>query len=74
MLLFLSFLYTTFALSTANELYTLQDNYSGFDFFEGFTWFNNDDPTHGRVNYVDLQTAISKNLSFGAFPRHLIYP
>ncbi|KAI0339815.1 hypothetical protein BDW22DRAFT_1431310 [Trametopsis cervina] len=43
--------------------YLLKDTYIGKDFFSGFDWEAADDPTHGRVNYVDKDTAINKNLS-----------
>ncbi|KAH6914153.1 endo-1,3(4)-beta-glucanase chain A [Coprinopsis sp. MPI-PUGE-AT-0042] len=44
--------------------YQLQDRYSGFRFFDEWIWESFQDPTHGRVNYVDIETAISKNLSY----------
>lgn len=51
--------------------YRLKDSFAGEDFFNGWTWETFQDPTHGRVNYVDQNAAIAKNLSFG---RHLISP
>ncbi|KAL8927873.1 MAG: hypothetical protein Q9172_001173 [Xanthocarpia lactea] len=33
--------------------YTLQDDYSGPDFLDGFTFFTDADPTEGYVDYVD---------------------
>lgn len=45
--------------------YSLKDKFIGNDFYGGFLWETADDPTHGRVNYVDVGTAISKNLSQG---------
>ena len=44
------------------------DSYIGKDFFSGWTWETLDDPTHGRVNYVDQTTAINLNLSYGTPP------
>ncbi|EJD03022.1 2 beta-glucans in both donor and acceptor sites of Gh16 Laminarinase 16a [Fomitiporia mediterranea MF3/22] len=44
--------------------FNLKDNFVGNEFFSGFKWETMDDPTHGRVNYVDQQTAKSKNLSY----------
>jgi hypothetical protein len=45
--------------------YSLKDQYIGNDFYSGFQWETADDPTHGRVNYVDQDTSINKNLSQG---------
>lgn len=44
--------------------YNLQDNYVGNGFLSGFVHEAISDPTHGRVNYVDQGTALSKNLTF----------
>ncbi|WWC58314.1 uncharacterized protein I303_100854 [Kwoniella dejecticola CBS 10117] len=44
--------------------YTLSKTWKGNDFFEGFTWWEWDDPTQGRVNYVNQETAIARNLSY----------
>ncbi|WRT63876.1 uncharacterized protein IL334_000802 [Kwoniella shivajii] len=44
--------------------YTLSKTWKGNDFFEGFTWWEWDDPTEGRVNYVNQETAIARNLSY----------
>lgn len=43
--------------------FVLKDKYVGYDFFGAFQWETFDDPTHGRVNYVDLQTAQKNNLT-----------
>ncbi|KAG6907665.1 hypothetical protein DXG01_007869 [Tephrocybe rancida] len=43
--------------------YSIQDSYKGNDFFEAWTWKAINDPTHGRVNYVDKPTAQATNLS-----------
>ena len=47
------------------QTFNLQDNYVGDKFFSDFTWFTGADPTHGRVDYVDMNTAKSSNLSYG---------
>ncbi|KAH8828333.1 glycoside hydrolase family 16 protein [Flagelloscypha sp. PMI_526] len=52
--------------STASRGYALSNSYVGFDFFEGFKWETFDDPTHGRVNYIDQQTAKAQNLSWAS--------
>ena len=44
--------------------YSLKDTYIGNDFYSGFQWETFDDPTHGRVNYVDQGTAVAKNLTY----------
>ncbi|KAG8722106.1 hypothetical protein FRC09_006809 [Ceratobasidium sp. 395] len=41
----------------------LSDSYQGKDFLESFTFEAMPDPTHGRVNYVDMKTAIAHNLT-----------
>lgn len=51
-------------LARANIFY-LKDQWSGDDFYQGWNWETNDDPTHGRVNYVSLTEARSKNLTSG---------
>jgi len=43
----------------------LQDNHVGESFFDGsFSWQTSDDPTGGRVNYVDMPTAQALNVSY----------
>jgi len=37
----------------------------GSDFFEQFNWESENDPTHGRVNYLGLVEARAKNLTYG---------
>ncbi|CAE6438018.1 unnamed protein product [Rhizoctonia solani] len=41
----------------------LTDNFCGDGFYDHFTFEAITDPTHGRVNYVDMQTAKAKNLT-----------
>jgi hypothetical protein len=48
------------------QSYRKLETFVGYDFFD-WKWETFDDPTHGRVNYVDQSTAISSNLSFGMF-------
>ncbi|KAG6862240.1 hypothetical protein C0995_002171 [Termitomyces sp. Mi166 len=48
-------------------VYFLQDTYKGHDFFHRWSWETSNDPTHGRVNYVDKYTAKSANLSTATF-------
>lgn len=40
----------------------------GSDFFEQFNWETEDDPTHGRVNYLSLEESKAKNLTYGSSP------
>jgi len=51
---------------TPSLTYRLLDSHVGYDFLDAFVWETEDDPTHGRVNYVDKTTALSNNLTFGA--------
>ncbi|EJD03023.1 glycoside hydrolase family 16 protein [Fomitiporia mediterranea MF3/22] len=44
--------------------FNLRDTFIGDGFFSGFRWETFDDPSHGRVNYVDQQTAIAEGLSY----------
>ncbi|WVF66054.1 hypothetical protein IAT40_000792 [Kwoniella sp. CBS 6097] len=44
--------------------YTLSRSWSGEAFYNDFEWQTFDDPTHGRVNYVDQDTAKAQNLSW----------
>lgn len=37
----------------------------GSDFFDQFNWETEADPTHGRVNYLSLDEAKAKNLTYG---------
>ncbi|KAH7888712.1 glycoside hydrolase family 16 protein [Phlebopus sp. FC_14] len=46
--------------------YKLTDSYVGFDFYKRFTWQVIDDPTNGRVNYVNKTTAQTGNLTFAS--------
>ncbi|EJF65494.1 concanavalin A-like lectin/glucanase domain-containing protein [Dichomitus squalens] len=46
--------------------YFFKTSYTGRDFLEHWTWQTLDDPTHGRVDYVDQATALQRNLSFAS--------
>ena len=43
--------------------YSIQDDYSGNNFFSMFTFDTENDPTSGYVNYVDGATAQADNLT-----------
>jgi hypothetical protein len=48
--------------------YFLKDQWIGEDFLTAGWYFETeDDPTHGRVNYVNQQEAVSKGLAVGAY-------
>ncbi|KAK7036466.1 hypothetical protein VNI00_011663 [Paramarasmius palmivorus] len=46
--------------------YSISDNFVGQSFLSGFSVLNIADPTHGRVNYVDANTARNQNLTYGS--------
>ncbi|RPD78818.1 hypothetical protein L226DRAFT_521027 [Lentinus tigrinus ALCF2SS1-7] len=46
--------------------FLLADTYIGRDFLQSWTWETFDDPTHGRVNYIDQPTALASNLTFAS--------
>lgn len=50
----------------ASANFLLADSYVGGAFLQTWTWETFDDPTHGRVDYVDQQAALTSNLTFGA--------
>ena len=68
------FFYSTFALalsltrtvSSRFTLYTRELSIVGPDFFEEFNWESENDPTHGRVNYLTLEEARARNLTYGS--------
>ncbi|OAP62282.1 hypothetical protein AYL99_04485 [Fonsecaea erecta] len=47
---------------TSNTYYALDTEYSGNNFFDGFNFFADADPTHGFVTYVDEDTAKADGL------------
>ncbi|KIW30350.1 uncharacterized protein PV07_06100 [Cladophialophora immunda] len=48
--------------SATNTYYALDTEYSGTNFFDGFNFFADADPTHGFVTYVDEATAEADGL------------
>jgi hypothetical protein len=50
----------------ARTFFFLQDEWIGDDFYQGWNWETENDPTHGRVNYVSQAEAQGKNLTYGA--------
>ncbi|KAF6756895.1 glycoside hydrolase family 16 protein [Ephemerocybe angulata] len=46
--------------------YSLSDNVLGNGFYDAFKWETIDDPTHGRVKYVDQGTSRSQNLTYAS--------
>lgn len=58
----------------ASANFLLKDSYIGHNFFDGWKWETLDDPTHGRVNYVDEGTARASNLSYGELRPRLATP
>lgn len=55
----------TRTVSSQFTFYTRALSVVGSDFFEQFNWESENDPTHGRVNYLTLEEARAKNLSYG---------
>lgn len=53
-------------------LYLLSDTYVGADFLHGFEHQAIEDPTHGRVTYVDQHTALENNLTFASWDTFVI--
>lgn len=54
----------------ARQFFSLKDRFVGNDFFgPSWKWETFDDPTHGRVNYVDQATARAKQLAYSAYTR-----
>ena len=49
----------------ADSIFNIQDTFIGKGFLNGFQWVTFNDPTHGRVNYVDQSTALQSNLTWG---------
>ncbi|KAF9270240.1 glycoside hydrolase family 16 protein [Marasmius fiardii PR-910] len=41
-----------------------EDEYSGQKFFDAFAFFTGDDPTHGRVDYIDANYAFQNGLAY----------
>ncbi|KAF9562372.1 glycoside hydrolase family 16 protein, partial [Agrocybe pediades] len=51
--------------SSLGAQYLLKENIIGSGFYDHFDWEAVDDPSHGRVTYVDMQTSIDQNLTYG---------
>jgi hypothetical protein len=63
---FLSALFLSL-IQSASTTFFLKDQWVGEDFFHGWNWETEVDPTHGRVNYVNQADAMNKRLAYGAF-------
>jgi hypothetical protein len=48
-----------------SAFFYLKDQWVGEDFFHGWDWETENDPTHGRVNYVSQADAINRHLAYG---------
>ncbi|KAJ3528322.1 hypothetical protein NM688_g8014 [Phlebia brevispora] len=46
------------------DTYSISDTYIGQDFLNSWTHEAIQDPTNGRVNYVDQATALAENLTY----------
>ncbi|KAF9475567.1 2 beta-glucanase [Pholiota conissans] len=49
-----------------NGDYAISDTITGEAFYTRFDWETMDDPTHGRVNYVDEKTSRQQNLTYAS--------
>jgi len=58
-----------FLIPRTSATFSLKDKWVGVDFFHGWNWETEDDPTHGRVNYVNQADALAKNLAYGTLSR-----
>ncbi len=55
--------------SADQDNYFFKTSFMGRDFLQHWTWYIDNDPTHGRVNYIDQATALQHNLSYGEYSR-----
>lgn len=73
-----SFLVAAMSLSHAvsgwSTCYQREMSVIGSDFFEQFDWFTEDDPTHGRVNYLSLEESKAKNLAYATEDKFFMFP
>lgn len=46
----------------------------GDGFFDHFDWYTENDPTHGRVNYLSLEESIEKNLTYATDDKFFMFP
>ena len=53
------------AVSNSPTYYEQKLSVVGPGFFDQFNWETQDDPTHGRVNYLSLEGSIVKGLTVG---------
>jgi hypothetical protein len=51
--------------SSGSTCYKRELSIVGSNFFDQFNWETEDDPTHGRVNYLSLEDSKAKNLTYG---------
>lgn len=54
-----------FVPTALSQSYAPNAQFKGKDFLGAFNWETFDDPTHGRVNFVNQGTALNTNLSYG---------
>ncbi|RDB16836.1 putative glycosidase C21B10.07 [Hypsizygus marmoreus] len=52
--------------TVAARTWYIKDTYVGTDFLTSWKWETLDDPTHGRVNYVDQPSALNSNLTYAS--------
>lgn len=52
--------------SADQDNYFFKTSFMGRDFLQHWTWYIDNDPTHGRVNYIDQATALQHNLSYAS--------
>jgi len=52
--------------------YILKEDIIGPGFYTHFDWEAIDDPSHGRVNYVDQLTSIEQNLTYAKFDTFIL--
>ncbi|KAJ3526186.1 hypothetical protein NM688_g8288 [Phlebia brevispora] len=55
---------TDAASSDTAVVWTIDDNYAGQTFFDGFDFYTGADPTHGTVNYTTKDFAFANNLAY----------
>ncbi|PIL26101.1 hypothetical protein GSI_11855 [Ganoderma sinense ZZ0214-1] len=60
------FVLASLTTSVLGDQWCEAESYKGNQFLQGFHHMSFSDPTHGRVNYVDQNTALQKNLTFAS--------
>ena len=63
---FLAALSLSLSQRARGKAFYLKDQWRGNDFFQGWNWETEDDPSHGRVNYVSQGEARIKHLAYGS--------